>query len=286
MAADKHTVLIIEDDLDVAEMLNAYFRVQGYEVLTADWGETGVQTAVTSAPDLIILDIRLPDIDGFEVAARLRANRRTQNTPIIFLTDKRQRVDRIKGLSLGADDYITKPFDIQELRLRVRNALRRAAQGGLLNPITNLPEGEVVDERLNQVLAAPNGWSLVVARIENLESFREDYGFVASDDVLRAISMLIERTVAELGPEETFVGHLSATEILLMVPGGQLEAVKRQLSRRLAQSVDLFYPVDVREGAEPISNRIHVRHGSMGTLEIAEAAGLADLKKRLVLTVG
>ena len=285
MAADKHTVLIIEDDLDVAEMLNAYFRVQGYEVLTADWGETGVQTAVAAGPDLIILDIRLPDIDGFEVAARLRANRRTQNIPIIFLTDKRQRVDRIKGLSLGADDYITKPFDIQELRLRVRNALRRAAQGGLTNPITNLPEGDVVDERLIQLLADPNGWSVLVARIENLESFREDYGFVASDDVLRAISMLIERTVGELNSDESFVGHLSATEILLVVPDRHLEPTDRQLSKRLAQSVELFYPVLVRESEEPITNRITVRHGSMGAQEIGSAAGPADLKKKLVQTI-
>ncbi|HUF40297.1 MAG TPA: response regulator [Anaerolineales bacterium] len=285
MAGGKNTVLIIEDDLDVAEMLNAYFRIQGYEVLTADWGETGVQTAVTSEPDLIILDIRLPDIDGFEVAARLRANRRTQAIPIIFLTDKRQRVDRIKGLTLGADDYITKPFDIQELRLRVRNALRRAAQGPPANPITNLPEGEVVDEHLRQVLDDPNGWSLLVARIENLDSFREDYGFVASDDVLRAISVLIERAAGESISDETFVGHLSASEFVLAVPAGKREAISLQISKRLAQSVELFYPVDVREGAEPIANRIRVKHGSLGPPEIRASTGPDDLKKRLVATI-
>ncbi len=285
MGAEKQTILIIEDDLDVAEMLNAYFRVQGYEVLTADWGEPGVEAAVTSSPDLIILDIHLPDIDGFEVAARLRANRRTQNIPIIFLTDKRQRVDRIKGLSLGADDYITKPFDIQEIRLRVRNALRRATQGVLTNPITNLPEGDMVDERLGQVLEDPESWSLLVARIENLESFREDYGFVASDDVLRAISMLIERMVGEMGSEEAFVGHLSATEILLVVPARHREMMGTQLNRSLNQSVDLFYPVEVRERAEPITHRIGVKHGSMGPGEIASASGPDDLKKRLVQTI-
>jgi PleD family two-component response regulator len=285
MGSEKQTILIIEDDLDVAEMLNAYFRVQGYEVLTSDLGERGVEAAVTSSPDLIILDIHLPDIDGFEVAARLRANRRTQNIPIIFLTDKRQRVDRIKGLSLGADDYITKPFDIQEIRLRVRNALRRAAQGVLTNPITNLPEGDMVDERLGQMIDQPNGWAIIVARIENLESFREDYGFVASDDVLRAISMLIERMVGEMGPEDAFVGHLSATEILLVVPDRLREPMGTQLNRRLKQSVELFYPVDVRERAEPVTHRIGVKHGSMGPEEIASASGLDDLKKKLVQTI-
>ncbi len=107
--------------------------------------------AVRRRPDLTILDIRLPDIDGYEVARRLRSNRRTEDIPIIFLTEKRNRVDRLQGLEIGADDYITKPFDIQELRLRVRNALRRSSHGALNNPVTNLPEGGLVDERLREL---------------------------------------------------------------------------------------------------------------------------------------
>lgn len=286
MAAGKQTVLIIEDDLDVADMLNSFFRVQGYEVLTSDHGEPGVAAAAASLPDLIILDIHLPDIDGFEVAARIRANRRTRNIPIIFLTDKRRRVDRLKGLSLGADDYITKPFDVQELRLRVRNALRRASQGLPTNPITNLPEGAVVDERLKQLMAQPDGWAILVTRVENLDAFRDDYGFVASDDVLRAISMLIERTVGEMGVEEAFIGHLSATEILLVVPAAQREPMGAQLGKRLAQSVDLFYPQEMRERGGSGANRIGVKQASLGPKEIGAASSLADLKKKLVRAIG
>lgn len=286
MAAGKQTVLIIEDDLDVADMLNSFFRVQGYEVLTSDHGEPGVAAAAASLPDLIILDIHLPDIDGFEVAARIRANRRTRNIPIIFLTDKRRRVDRLKGLSLGADDYITKPFDVQELRLRVRNALRRASQGLPTNPITNLPEGAVVDERLKQLMAQSDGWAILVTRVENLDAFRDDYGFVASDDVLRAISMLIERTVGEMGVEEAFIGHLSATEILLVVPAAQREPMGAQLGKRLAQSVDLFYPQEMRERGGSGANRIGVKQASLGPKEIGAASSLADLKKKLVRAIG
>ncbi|NJC94836.1 MAG: response regulator transcription factor, partial [Anaerolineae bacterium] len=120
MPEAKPKILIVEDDLDIAEMLNAYFRVQGYDVFTVNWGEDGVRAAQTISPDLIILDIRLPDIDGFEVARRLRDDRRTQEIPIIFLTEKRERTDRLQGFEVGADDYITKPFGVQELRLRVR----------------------------------------------------------------------------------------------------------------------------------------------------------------------
>ena len=118
MGEENGTLLIIEDDLDIAGMLNDYFRVQGYDVITANWGEDGIRSCEQNQPDIIILDIRLPDIDGFEVARRLRDDRKTKEIPIIFLTEKRQREDRLTGLKLGADDYITKPFDVQELRLR------------------------------------------------------------------------------------------------------------------------------------------------------------------------
>ena len=104
MTEQKPVILVVEDDLDVAEMVNAYFNVQGYEVHTVNWGEDAVRACQSSPPDLVILDIRLPDIDGFEVAFRLRNNRKTKEIPIIFLTEKRARSDRLQGLELGADD--------------------------------------------------------------------------------------------------------------------------------------------------------------------------------------
>ena len=131
MADAKSKILIVEDDLDVAEMLNAYFRVQGYEVFTVNWGEDGVRAAQTVLPDLLILDIRLPDIDGYEVARRVRTDRHTSQIPIIFLTEKRERIDRLQGFEVGADDYITKPFDVQELRLRVQCV--EAGQSGIVD---------------------------------------------------------------------------------------------------------------------------------------------------------
>lgn len=149
---EKSNILIVEDDLDVAEMLDAYFRVQGYDVSVANWGEDAVKISETQHFNLVILDIRLPDIDGYEVARQLRQNRRTENIPIIFLTEKRSRADRLHGLELGADDYITKPFDIQELRLRVRNSIQRSVHDMVNNPVTGFPEGILVEERLNQCL--------------------------------------------------------------------------------------------------------------------------------------
>jgi DNA-binding response OmpR family regulator len=258
VAEAKHKILIVEDDLDVAEMLNAYFRVQGYDVFTVNWGEDGVRAGQTNLPDLVILDIRLPDIDGFEVARRLRSDRRTHDIPIIFLTEKRERMDRLQGFEVGADDYITKPFDVQELRLRVRNALKRVNQGSLTNPVSGLPEGPLVEERLSDAIHK-SGWSLLHISIDHLDSFREAYGFVASDDVLRAISLMIQNTLKEIGSPDDFLGHISPTDFVVVVASASMPVFQDRIRSRLEQSLDYFYPIKDREQASRQPDRLLVK---------------------------
>jgi DNA-binding response OmpR family regulator len=238
--------------------LNAYFRVQGYEVFTVNWGEDGVRACQTVNPNLVVLDIRLPDIDGYEVARRLRTDRRTQDVPIIFLTEKRDRADRLHGLELGADDYITKPFDVQELRLRVRNALRRASQGSLNNPVSGLPDGALVDEKLNEAIKKDK-LSLILVSIINLDVFRDAYGFVASDDVLRAISLMIHNAMREVGDADDFVGHLTPTDFVMMVSPGNLSALQERVRTRLEQSLDYFYPIKDRDRAAKSKNHLVIK---------------------------
>jgi len=281
----KSKILIIEDDLDVAEMLNAYFRVQGYDVFTVNWGEDGVRQCQTVHPDLVILDIRLPDIDGYEVARRLRGDRRTAEIPIIFLTEKRDRSDRLQGLEIGADDYITKPFDVQELRLRVRNALKRLTQGSLTNPVTGLPEGELVDERLSEILGKDGNSAVLFVSIENMDAFREAYGFVASDDVLRAISLMLVNTMREVSRPEDFLGHLSGTDFIIVLPPSNLAALSEKLRSRLEQSMEYFYPIKDRDQMAKRKDRLNTKLAEIpafkdqfSTVELAKAE-LIRLKK-------
>jgi DNA-binding response OmpR family regulator len=257
VADAKPKLLIVEDDPDVAEMLNAYFRVQGYDVFTVNWGEDGVRAGQSILPDLVILDIRLPDIDGFEVARRLRQDRRTNEIPIIFLTEKRERADRLQGFEVGADDYITKPFDVQELRLRVRNALKRVSQGSLTNPVSGLPEGPLVEERLSDAIHK-SGWALLQISILHLDAFREAYGFVASDDVLRAISLMIHNTIKEASGTEDFLGHLTPTDFVVVMTPSNLSTFRERIQSRLEQSLDYFYPIKDREKASKQSNRLSI----------------------------
>ncbi len=234
-------ILIVEDQANTAEMLTSYFEAQGYEVTAVGWGNDALTFVEKTIPDLIMLDIRLPDIDGYEVCRRLRAHRRTEHIPIIFLTERRERGDRLTGLELGAVDYITKPFDVQELRLRVRNVLRRSSMERLSHPITGLPAASLADERLRDLLAASD-WAVLSVGLQGLKEFAEAYGFVARDDVVRAVGLMLGHVVKESGDSDAFVGHLDDTDFFVVIAPDKVEQVRQALEVRLDEAMAFFYP--------------------------------------------
>jgi PleD family two-component response regulator len=240
-------IMIVEDDLDLAEMLSAYLRVQNYDIVTAAWGREAVQMSENEHLSLILLDIRLPDIDGYEVCRQIRTNRRTQDVPIIFLTEKRDRVDKLQGLELGVVDYITKPFDIQEVRLRVRNALNRIARLGMSNPVTDLPEMQVTEDRLNGLVLSDEDWAVVLVSLERMASFREHYGFVAADDVMRAVTLMVRNAVKENSSEEAFIGHAGPEDFLIITTPSRASFIRDRSANRIRQSSEYFLPVKDRE---------------------------------------
>ena len=277
--ADKSQILIVEDDLDLSEMLNAYFRVQGYEVLTAAWGEEAVQISREKSPDLVVLDIRLPDIDGYEVCRRLRTNRRTQDLPVIFLTEKRDRIDKLQGLELGVVDYITKPFDIQELRLRVRNSLRRASQQALVNPVTNLPEDQLLDERLRDLLQASAPWELLYINIDGIDQFRDLYGFVASDDVLRGVALMMNNAIRELGKESDMIAHMGPQMFVIVTTIDHVALIRERIEGRVRRSMELFNPT--KDGEEPtVGNKLQLIIGQLSSTD-SKFDDIAALKTEL-----
>ncbi len=260
---EKPRILIVEDDLDLSEMLNAYFRVQDYEVHTAAWGEEALRISRETELDLVVLDIRLPDIDGYEVCRQMRTQRQTEHTPFIFLTEKRDRVDKLQGLELGVVDYITKPFDIQELRLRIRNSIARAGRQALANPVTDLPEGNIVDEKLDQLLRGDRNWAVLQMSINSLNEFREMYGFVAADDVMRAVTLMIRNAVREHGSEDDFIGHLGPEDFVVITDLGNVGRIRDRIETRIRQSREYFYPLrdrdKVRKAME--GNHLHLSSG-------------------------
>ncbi|MGC9521452.1 MAG: response regulator [Anaerolineae bacterium] len=235
-------ILIVEDELSTAEMLTAYFSALGYEVSQVGWGRDAVSLATTLLPDLVILDIHLPDIDGYEVCARLRDQARTENTPVIFLTERRERADRLTALELGAVDYITKPFDVQELRFRVRNALRRTSRENLLHPVTGLPTSLLIEEELARVAQDPE-LAVIGVAVRGMATFSDAYGFVTHDDVLRAIALILHNTASESTDMTPFVGQLDLYQYVVVTPSGPTaKSIVERLDQRLREAISFFYP--------------------------------------------
>ena len=211
----KARLLIVEDDLDISNMLKIYFTGLGYDVDVAIRGGEALEKTKQVLPHLIVLDIMLPDIDGYEVCRTLRTNTRTSHIPVIFLTQKDERSDKLQGLELGADDYITKPFDIEELKLRVQGAIRRSERESLTDPRSGLPAGRLIEEQLRRIIRE-TGWAYMDVRINNFEPFKDVYGFVASDDVLRFAAMMIGEVLDELGTTGDFIGHAGGDNFIII----------------------------------------------------------------------
>jgi len=208
-------ILVVEDDRDTADLLQAYFTADGSEVEVATRGNEALTVTRRQLPDLIILDIMLPGMDGYAVCRELRTTARTSHIPIIFLTQKDERSDRIAGLELGADDYITKPFDIEELGLRVRNAIVSHQRMNMTDPRTGLPAARLIEEQLRNLLRK-EGWYYAEIAVQHMQPFLDAYGFVASDEVLRYTALLLNQIVEERGTADDFIGHAGGQIFVLM----------------------------------------------------------------------
>lgn len=232
----KARLLVTEDDVDISNMLKIYFTSLGYIVDTALRGSEALEKTRHALPNLIILDIMLPDIDGYEVCRRLRVNTRTSHIPVIFLTQKDERSDRLQGLELGADDYITKPFDIEELKLRVQGAIRRAERESLTDPRSGLPAGRLIEEQLRRIIREQK-WAFIDVRINDFEPFNDLYGFVTGDDVLRFSGMLISEVLDEIGTSNDFVGHAGGDNFVIMTNEESAPAIRQALKARFSEEV-------------------------------------------------
>ncbi|HXF85591.1 MAG TPA: response regulator [Anaerolineales bacterium] len=252
----KPRLLIVEDDVDISNMLKIYFSGLDFEVDVAMRGSDALEKTKQSLPHLIVLDIMLPDIDGYEVCRTLRTHTRTSHIPVIFLTQKDERSDKLQGLELGADDYITKPFDIEELKLRVQGAIRRSERESLTDPRSGLPAGRLIEEQLRRIIRE-KGWALLDARINSFEPFKDVYGFVAGDDVLRFTAMLIGEVVDELGTASDFIGHAGGDNFIIITAEEKAAAIKARLKERFDQEVLTHYNfIDRQQGfvQAPASN--------------------------------
>ncbi len=243
----KGRILVVEDDFDISNMLRIYFTGQGYDVQVAPRGGDALTLTRKQLPQLIVLDIMLPDMNGYDVCRELRSTTRTSHIPIIFLTQKDERSDKIAGLELGADDYITKPFDIEELKLRVKNQIDRAERDNYTDPTSGLPSSSLIEEKLRELMREDKVWTYIDIKLRYFDAFKEVYGFVAGNDVLRFMALLVGEVLDELGTPNDFAGHAGSDNFVVVTYSDKIEMLTRRLVDRFAEEVQTHYGFIDRE---------------------------------------
>ena len=238
-------ILVVEDDPAHLMGLEDNLKFAGYEVSTARSGREALTVLKQEKFDLVILDIMLPYIDGFEVCKRFREW--DDETPIIMLTAKTQERDRVQGLDIGADDYITKPFDLEELKLRVKNAMARAQYESLTNPTTGLPSGRLIEDQLRQLMRRDD-WGIIYVGIRGFSTFGEVYGFVAGEEVLRFAAMVLGQAVDNKGgTTDDFIGHVGGDDFIVITNNDLIAPIVKDLKHRFDTGVGTHYDWQTRQ---------------------------------------
>ncbi len=242
------SLLVVEDDADNANLLKLYFSAHGFTVDTATRGPEGLEKARQTPPDLILLDINLPEMDGFAVCQALRSSPRTSHIPVIFVSEKASQSDRRAGLGAGAQDYVTKPFDLEELRLRIQNVISRAERENMLDPRSGLPTGRLVDEQM-RIVQGQAGWAVLECRVDALRPFIDINGFAAGDEVLKFTANLLQEVLNQYGTPEDFIGHPANDTFVILTATLNRPALIDHLQARFNEEVKAHYTfMDVEQG--------------------------------------
>ena len=249
-------VLLADDDPDIRMFLEITLEIAGFSVLAAADGDEAVELAREHRPDVVLLDVMMPGADGLEATRRLRDDPRTSDLPIILVTARSSGGDKVEGLQAGADDYVTKPFDPDELVARVRAAVRRSSAMRQVSPLSGLPGNTRIEAELERRVATGAHFALLYCDLNKFKAYNDHYGFMQGDKVLRAYADLLTRTVADLSPEDGFVGHVGGDDFVIITGHPEHERLADEVCRRFDELAPSFYePADRERGYIEIENR-------------------------------
>ena len=217
-------VLVADDDTDIARFIELNLTLEGYEVQVVHDGASALQAALDDPPDLVLLDVMMPSMDGVEVLRRLRASAATAVTPVVLLTARSLSADKVVGLTAGADDYIVKPFDTLELLARVQTTLRRTAEARSVSPLTGLPGNHRIELEV-AARAATGGYAVSHVDLDEFKAFNDAYGFLRGDQLLLALSRCLQSAAAAAGEPAVFVGHVGGDDFIVVSTPVQAEAL-------------------------------------------------------------
>jgi diguanylate cyclase (GGDEF)-like protein len=257
----RERILVVDDDPDILQFVRMNLELEGFTADTAEGGRQALDEAKAKPPDLVLLDVMMPEMDGLTVLRRLRQMPATANVPVIILTAKALAEDRVRGLDLGADDYITKPFDLEELVARVRTVLRRAQQMRDLSPLTGLPGNFRIARELETRVDDGDPFAIVHADLDNFKAFNDHYGFMRGDAVIKFAAQALLGAAQECGDPDAFVGHVGGDDFVAVINPDHVEEFCKATIRAYDDGILDFYDTsDALQGYIEVTDRRGERH--------------------------
>ena len=251
-------LLIAEDEPHLREVLRFQLESEGYEVSEAVDGQEALEMAMRLQPDLLLLDVMMPQFDGYEVCRRLRASFITRHIPIILLTAKVTMNDKLAGLEGGANDYVTKPWVTRELMLRVNNVLEWSRQQRSASPLTGLPGNLSINEEIGRRLASGSPLSLIQIDIDYFKSFNDHYGYARGDQAIQSVARILIEASSRYGSNQNFVGHIGGDDFVILTTPEDAEPLAEYVIEQFGEAVqNLYDPADRERGHIEVRNRLH-----------------------------
>jgi diguanylate cyclase (GGDEF)-like protein len=244
----KRKILLIDDEVSLLEVMKTNLEIEGYDVVTEMSGETGLVSAVVDQPDVVILDIMMPDVDGWEICQRIRSDPRTKYIPIIMLTalDETQHV--VKGFECGADDYHAKPFDNAELFARIKSVLTKASKGMAVDPLTKLPgKHQIYEETRKRLERRGKFFAFMYVDISNLRSVNYRYGVDRGDQVILSVANILRDIVK---PDDEFLGYMGEDDFVILSVPLRVQPIFGTLTSRFDQQIGEICP-EMAQEAKP-----------------------------------
>ena len=216
-------IVIAEDDDAIAHMVNMALGDAGFLCLRARDGEEALRLVKAHDPDLLVLDVMMPRVDGLEVARRLKADVMWSRTPILMLTALAGVDDQVHGLEAGADAYMSKPFDLRELGARVKAMIRAARRERDRSPSTNLPGSRAIDEEIESALKAGKPTSVVHIDLLNFDAYADAVGIARSEDGVKSLGAWLLEAARGASGGGAFIGHIGGSDFIAVVAPSHCE---------------------------------------------------------------
>jgi diguanylate cyclase (GGDEF)-like protein len=244
------TVLVVDDDAVLREIIGTNLELGGFDVLSAPDGPSALALLDDRLPDVVVLDVVMPLMDGYATLGRIRRHATASHVPVIVLTGGgSDTTEPVKSLEAGADDFIAKPFSPQEMLARVRAKVRRANVDSSLQPLTRLPGNIAIEHEVRRRFEAREPWAVIYADLDNFKAFNDHYGFVRGDDAIRLVSSTMSDTIKRIGEESDFLGHIGGDDFIIVTSPQRAENLARTVAETFDRDVPALYTaIDRKNG--------------------------------------